>query len=252
MKIKDNYKKTQWQMHLLGDHAIVFLLEPIIDTSINTEVHALNHFIQSKKINAFKDYIPSYHSLTIVYDIIALQRFLNKEEKDFSIHVFAQKLIKEFIEFKNENNSIKLSNKTIKIPVCYDLSFGIDLANIAATKNKKIAEIINTHCATTYHVFCLGFMPGFAYMGEVDKSIQIARHSKPRPLVHAGSVGIAGAQTGIYPKDSPGGWQIIGRTPIKIFDSIKLALFAPGDLVSFYAISLDEFYSLQKEANHVH
>lgn len=252
MKINNNYRKTQWQMHLLGDHAIVFSLEPIIDISINTEVHALNQFIQSKKINAFKDYIPSYHSLTIVYDIIALQKILNKEEKDFSIDAFAQTLIKEFIEIKKENNSIKLSNKTIKIPVCYDLSFGIDLENIAATKNKKIAEIINTHCAKTYHVFCLGFMPGFAYMGEVDESIQIARHAKPRPLVHAGSVGIAGAQTGIYPKDSPGGWQIIGRTPIKIFDSIKLALFAPGDLVSFYAISLDEFYSLQKEANHVH
>ena len=251
MKINLHDKKTQWQMNLLGDHAIVFSLEPIIDTSINKEVHALNQFIKSKKINAFKDYIPSYHSLTIVYDILALQRFLNGEEKDFSIDTFAQKLIREFIEFKKENNSIKLSNKTIKIPVCYDLSFGIDLENIAASKNKTIEEIINTHCATIYHVFCLGFMPGFAYMGEVDKSIQIARHAKPRPLVHAGSVGIAGAQTGIYPKDSPGGWQIIGRTPIKIFDSIKLALFAPGDLVSFYAITLEEFYSLQKEDKYV-
>ncbi|MFN5987596.1 MAG: 5-oxoprolinase subunit PxpB, partial [Chitinophagaceae bacterium] len=129
----------------------------------------------------------------------------------------------------------------IEIPVCYHPTFGIDLAKIAAEKNKDVEEIIQIHCSKIYRVFCLGFMPGFAYMGEVDKSIQSPRHPKPRPFVDAGSVGIAGSQTGIYPSDSPGGWQIIGRTPLTVFDPIHLALLNPGDLVRFRAITKEAF-----------
>lgn len=238
--------KNRWQIHLLGDHAIVFSLEEKIDLTINKQVHALNQFIQSKKINAFKDFIPSYNSLTIVYDIIQLNALLKIKPKEISLNEFAESFIKEFIQLKQENTSFELTTKTIKVPVCYDLDFGIDLEKIAEEKNLSIEEIIQIHCSKTYRVFCLGFMPGFAYMGEVDKTIKVARHPKPRPLVYAGSVGIAGAQTGIYPKDAPGGWQIIGRTPITIFDPINLALFAPGDLVSFYAITLAEFNSIKK------
>ena len=246
MILNDNDTIHQWQMHLLGDHAIVFSLNEKIDLQINMEVHALNQFIQRKKINAFKDFIPAYHTLTILYDIVELQVLLNQKNKEISLNEFAQSFIKEFIQLKQENTSFELTTKTIKVPVCYDLNFGIDLEKIAKEKNKSIEEIIQIHCSKTYRVFCLGFMPGFAYMGEVDKTIQVARHPKPRPLVYAGSVGIAGAQTGIYPKDAPGGWQIIGRTPLTIFDPINLAMFAPGDLVSFYAITLAEFNSMKK------
>lgn len=247
MKINENDKKSSWQIHLLGDHAILFSLQEKMDATINAEVHAFNHFIQSKKIKAFKDFIPAYHSLTIVYDIIEIQKLIKHNLIDF-----AQNFIDEFNHFKKENNAYSLKSKHIKVPVCYDLSFGIDLEKISTQKNKSIQEIIEVHCSGAYQVFCIGFMPGFAYMGKVDESIQVARHPKPRALVHAGSVGIAGAQTGIYPKDAPGGWQIIGRTPLQIFDPINLALFAPNDSVSFYPISLDEFNSLKKEPNHEH
>lgn len=246
MKINENDKKSSWQIHLLGDHAILFSLKEIIDTAINAEVHAFNYFIQSKNIHAFKDFIPAYHSLTIVYDIIALQKLLQQ-----SIHEFAQSLVNEFEQFKKENNSYSFTTNHIKVPVCYELDFGIDLEKIAKEKNCSVKEIIEIHTSKTYQVFCVGFLPGFAYMGKVDEKIQVPRHAKPRPLVSAGSVGIAGAQTGIYPKNSPGGWQIIGRTPITIFDPVQLALFAPSDMVSFYPICLDEFNSLQKETNHV-
>ena len=249
MILNNNDTIHQWQMHLLGDHAIVFSLNAKMELQINMKVHALNQFIQSKKINAFKDFIPAYHTLTIVYDIVELQAFLNQKNKEISLNEFAQSFIKEFIQLKQENTSIELETKTIKVPICYDLDFGIDLEKIAKEKNKSIEEIIQIHCSKTYRVFCLGFMPGFAYMGEVDKTIQVSRHPKPRPLVYAGSVGIAGAQTGIYPKNAPGGWQIIGRTPLTIFDSINLAMFAPGDLVSFYAITLTEFNSMKNVMN---
>ena len=245
MILNENDINQQWHMHLLGDHAIVFSLKEKMDLKINMEVHALNQFIQSKNINAFKDFIPAYYTLTIVYDIIELQKLLHNKN-NLSLNEFVQALIKEFIQFKKENTSFELATKNIKVPVCYDANLGIDLEKIAKEKNTTIEDIIQIHCARKYRVFCLGFMPGFAYMGEVDKKIQVERHLKPRPLVHAGSVGIAGAQTGIYPKDAPGGWQIIGRTPINIFDPINLALFAPGDMVSFYAITLVEFNSMKK------
>lgn len=245
MKINENDKKSPWQIHLLGDHAILFSLNEKIDTAINAEVHAFNYFIQTKKINAFKDYIPAYHSLTIVYDIIALEKLLHH-----SIHEFAQHLVNEFEQFKKVNNSNYLTTNHIKVPVCYEIDFGIDLEKMAEEKNCSIKEIIEIHTSKSYQVFCVGFLPGFAYMGKVDEKIQVPRHAKPRPLVSAGSVGIAGAQTGIYPKDAPGGWQIIGRTPLTIFDPVQLALFAPGDTVSFYPINLDEYNSLKKETTY--
>lgn len=247
MKKVQNDTATRWQIHLLGDHAILFSLEEKIDLTINKEVHALNQFIQSKKINAFKDFIPAYHTLTIIYDIILLQQLAGKD-----VQTFAASFIQEFEWQQKLNNTIEIINKHHHIPVCYDSTFGFDLPEIARQKNKNIQEIIEIHCSTTYQVFCLGFMPGFAYMGEVEESIRVARHQQPRALVNAGSVGIAGAQTGIYPKDAPGGWQIIGRTPTPLFDPINLALFSPGDTVSFFEITLEDFFTLQKESSNVH
>jgi inhibitor of KinA len=146
-----------------------------------------------------------------------------------------------------KNTSIQAA-KIIRIPVCYDERFGIDLENIV-TKNKiSIEEIIKIHTEETYLVYCLGFLPGFAYMGKVNESIQIARHASPRKEVQAGSVGIAGMQTGIYPMNSPGGWQIIGRTPIKIFDKDPAILgkLSAGNRIQFYPISFSEFEKLNE------
>lgn len=247
MKLNKNDINQQWHIHLLGDHAILFSLNEKIDATINAEVHAFNQFILKKKIFAIKDCIPSYHSLTIVYDIVELHKIVKT-----SIHDFAQNIVLEFETYKKENTSFKLESQLHKIPVCYDLQFGMDLEKIAKEKNISIEKIIEIHTSKTYQVFCLGFMPGFAYMGSVESTIQVARHSKPRPLVEAGSVGIAGEQTGIYPKNAPGGWQIIGRTPVTIFDPLKLALFAPGDQVSFYAISVKEYNDIKNNSNNVH
>jgi inhibitor of KinA len=114
--------------------------------------------------------------------------------------------------------------------------------------NLSITEIIKIHTENIYQVYCLGFMPGFAYMGDVNTTIQMARHPQPRQNVSAGSVGIAGAQTGIYPMHSPGGWQIIGRTPVKIFDKDPkvLSKFKMGDSVKFYPITRAEFDKLNQ------
>jgi inhibitor of KinA len=127
--------------------------------------------------------------------------------------------------------------------VCYGDELGPDLAGVAAFGRMSEADVVRVHSAGTYRVFMLGFVPGFAYLGVVDDRIAMPRHSSPRVRVPLGSVGIAGGQTGIYPAETPGGWQLIGRTPIKPFDPAREPpfLMKAGDAVQFYPIDRAEF-----------
>ena len=249
MKQNENHRIKDWQVHHLGDHAIVFVLPAIMHESIIAEIMQFNLFIESKKINGIKDRIPSYHSLTIIYDILLLQKTMLESFTSMDIIEFGNKLLAEFLDEPTLEKENKLENEIIKIPVCYDIDFGIDLKIISESKKINMDEIIKIHTSTIYNVYCLGFMPGFAYMGKVNELIQISRHSKPRPLVPAGSVGIAGEQTGIYPMNAPGGWQIIGRTPIKIFDPIHLAKFKVGDRIQFYSIDKATYLATNEYSN---
>jgi inhibitor of KinA len=134
------------------------------------------------------------------------------------------------------------TGRTIKVPVCYAEKFATDIHYLAKQKGLSVEEVIQLHTSRTYRVFMLGFTPGFAYMGVVDDRLAIKRKPVPQPVL-AGSVGIAGVQTGAYSLNSPGGWQIIGRTPFKLFDPKREnpVLFEPGDQVKFYSIAEDEF-----------
>jgi inhibitor of KinA len=127
--------------------------------------------------------------------------------------------------------------------VCYGEKYAWDINEIAKEKSIPVDEIIRLHTAKKYRVYMIGFLPGFAYMGEVDEKIAIPRKAQPRTSVEGGSVGIAGMQTGIYPIDSPGGWQIIGKTPLKLFDKERddPVLLKPGDEIEFYSITENEF-----------
>lgn len=140
--------------------------------------------------------------------------------------------------------------KTFEIPVCYK-DYGIDLNHISNQTKLKVEDIINIHSKTIYTLHFIGFLPGFLYLGPVDKRIQISRQQQPRVKVEKGSVGLAENQTGIYPKSSPGGWQIIGRTPIDIFDAEKdkPSPFQPGDQIKFRPISKSKFETIQKSKN---
>lgn len=231
-----------WKIKTLGDHALQFSLPALMDSTIAAQIKDLNHFMVSQQLPFIKDLIPAYHTLTLIYDIEILERPLS----------FAQTILKEFLDAKgrgiinafNANNSNAGEDKNIiRIPVCYDISLGIDLELLSIEKNSSPQEIIQIHTNQIYQVYCIGFLPGFAYMGKVDSSIQSPRHATPRPLVMAGSVGIAGEQTGIYPMNSPGGWKIIGRTPRPIFNKevAPYASFKMGDQVQFYSISIEEF-----------
>jgi inhibitor of KinA len=143
-------------------------------------------------------------------------------------------------------NESEKNNRLFKIPVCYNLNFAPDIKTLADSKNLSVEEVIQLHTSGTYKVYMLGFLPGFAYMGEVNEKMIIPR--KPQPVnVEQGSVGIAGKQTGIYPLASPGGWQIVGRTPLKLFDAAKEepTLFKIGDKIHFFPITENDFYEIQ-------
>jgi inhibitor of KinA len=228
----------KWKVQALGDHAIQFYLPAKMDTTAIGEIKNFNDFIVSQQLNGIKDIIPSYHTLTLIYDIELMNVPL----------AFAKDLIEKFARQRKTEIVITAVNKIIEVPVCYDENFGIDLISMSTKLNLSIAELIKIHTENIYQVYCLGFMPGFAYMGDVNNKIQTARHPQPRKNVSAGSVGIAGAQTGIYPMHSPGGWQIIGRTPLKIFDKDPaiLSKFKMGDSVRFYPITRAEFDKLNQ------
>lgn len=194
----------KYQISPLGDHALTIILSDIIDESINQKIIALFYHLQKQTLHFIKDIIPAYSSITIIYNVIAVRK------KHFSAYLFIKSEIENVIT--NCDWNINPSTKKIEIPVCYDVSLGIDLEEMSHQKNIPVDEIIQLHCNKIYKVYMIGFLPGFAYMGSVDEKIITPRKKQPRIKVHAGSVGIAGEQTGIYPFDSPGGWNIVGQT----------------------------------------
>jgi len=226
-----------------GDHAITFEFAAQIDEKINRRILAL--FFHLKKINmpGILDIIPAYCSLTIVYDQIVIHKLCEG---------YAYEFVRSWVEEEilNNNWESELPYRLIEIPVCYDASIAPDLNFLAKEKKLTVENVIQLHSSSVYHVFMIGFLPGFAYMGKVDECIAMPRKSTPSIFVKAGSVGIAGEQTGIYPLDSPGGWNIIGRTPLPIFNASREepVLLSAGDKVRFVPISLKEFYRTKSKA----
>jgi inhibitor of KinA len=141
------------------------------------------------------------------------------------------------------------STNLVEIPVCYDATFALDLESVATRTKLSPEQIIAAHTGGRYFVYFLGFTPGFGYLGPLGAELQVPRHSSPRKRVVAGSVGLAGLQTAVYPIDSPGGWQIIGRTPLRMFNPANQqpSRLQPGDEVRFRSISREEFVTLAAE-----
>jgi inhibitor of KinA len=151
-------------------------------------------------------------------------------------------------EYEKRAQALRLpAPRTVKIPVCYGGEFGPDLEDVAAAHNLKPSRVIELHAAQTYHAYFLGFAPGFAYLGDLSPEIATPRLATPRKLAPGGSVGIAGKQTGVYPFATPGGWRLIGRTPLKMFrmDPEPTGLVLVGDEVRFRPITREEFAALE-------
>jgi inhibitor of KinA len=222
----------------LGDSALTIDFGNIINEDINQKVLGLFHHLKTIEDSTIIDLVPAYSSLTIYYDVAS---FYHSEQTAFE--TMADKLEELF---SKASDIPEQKTNFFKIPVCYSKKFAIDIDYLSEQNQLPVEEIIHIHSSKTYKVYMLGFLPGFTYMGEVDDRIAIARKANPVKLF-AGAVGIAGKQTGIYPLESPGGWQIIGRTPVKIFNkkNSNPVLFQPGDEVKFYPITEHEFENYQ-------
>ena len=196
--------------------------------------------LTAKPFPGFVESVPAYASLAVFYDAVFIN---NNQQQIISAFDFAKICVAK-IAAEINNRSSKMEKK-ISIPVYYN---GEDLEYVAGMHQLNTEEVIKIHTAITYRIFMTGFLPGFAYMGTVDEKIITPRKDTPRLHVAAGSVGIAGAQTGIYPLDSPGGWQIIGTTPLKIFNKEKInpCLLNAGDSVQFIPIDKNDFEKLNE------
>ena len=164
------------------------------------------------------------------------------------------KILSEQIEeltSKSESTDLELNSRFIEIPVCYETPYALDMGEVKEKTGLNAQEIIDTHCQETYKVYMLGFVAGFAYLGSLPKQLFCPRKTEPRKEVLAGSVGLAGLQTGIYPANAPGGWQIIGRTPVPTFNpkADNPTLFKAGDSVKFKSISSAEFEEIEKQVS---
>ncbi|HET9744758.1 MAG TPA: 5-oxoprolinase subunit PxpB [Chitinophagaceae bacterium] len=226
----------------LGDNAIIIDFGNIIDEQINKLVHSVFYQLQNDPVPGMIEAVPAYCSLTIFYDVF----FISNQAGNQNVTVFEWVCERLKTYMSNQNFETGDPELLIDIPVCYDKEFGTDLDFIAAQNEIAVEEIIQLHSSAIYRVYMLGFLPGFAYMGLVNEKISSPRKQQPTP-VEAGSVGIAGRQTGIYPFRSPGGWRIIGRTPLKLFNKEKVnpVLFKSGDHVKFHSITIDEFNFLK-------
>jgi len=224
----------------LGDSAMTIDFGNSIDEGINRKVLGLFHTLKDNRLPGIIELVPAYSSLTIYYDVLQLKK--NHPERKTAYDALSGIITKRLEEPIAEAT---LSTETIKVPVCYDAEFAMDMGELTKTKNISADDVIRIHTSKEYTVYMLGFLPGFTYMAKVDDKIAVPRKINPRINVEAGSVGIAGYQTGIYPLPSPGGWQIIGRTPLRLFnsDSDSFTLLKPGNKVQFYSISKDEFNS---------
>jgi len=223
----------------ISDSALTIDFGNIIDESINQQVLYLFRQLQQNPIAGMIEAVPAYSSLTIYYDLFQLR-------KSIPAGTTVYDWISARLQEKLEQPSIINNEETrlITIPVCYEPEFAPDIEALSRQKDIAVEEVIRIHSSGEYAVYMLGFLPGFCYLGEVDERIVVSRKPQPQPVA-AGSVGIAGRQTGIYPMASPGGWQIIGRTPLKLFDAQKEqpALLMAGDRIQFTSITKNEFAS---------
>lgn len=231
---------TDYSIFPLGDAALTIDFGNTIDEIINRKVLGLFHSLKENPPKGIIECVPAYSSLTVYYDVWIVRKQYRQYSTAFD--AVSDQLAMKLAEPLGDQ---QLQSQHHRIPVCYDPVFALDMEELIAAKNISADDIVRIHSAKTYTVYMLGFLPGFTYMGKVDDAIAMPRKINPRPGVEAGSVGIAGNQTGIYPLVSPGGWQLIGRTPLKLFtpDKDDFTLLKPGDTVQFYSISKDEFSS---------
>lgn len=214
-----------------GDEAFLLIFGERLDPEVNARVQAFADALRSAGIRGLRDVVPGYLSLLVTYDAAT----------------------RDGDELREELAAVRPATGTIRpprhheIPVCYGGAYGPDLEDVATQTGLSPEEVVRLHAGRDYRVYCLGFSPGFPYAAELPRALRLPRRPTPRLKVPQGSVGIAGLQTGIYPLETSGGWHLLGRTPLTIFDwtASRPARILPGDSISFRPIGEEEFLRLE-------
>ena len=221
----------------LGDCAVVVSLGDSIDDTVFGKIRDLTATLEGAKIPGIIDIVPAYTTVTVFYDPV---RFGTDGARPYPT---VCQFISWCVAKKKGEHDHKKETALVEIPVCYGGAFGPDVARVASHAGLSESALIEAHSSVVYTVQAIGFAPGFPYLGGLPKKLSTPRLSKPRTRVPPGSVGIGGSQTGIYPLELPGGWNLVGRTPQTLFsiDAKPAALLKTGDRVKFRPISAKEF-----------
>lgn len=223
------------RMEAMGDGGLRVVFGTSISKKINQTIRAFTLLLEENKINGIIEWVSTYTAVTIYYDPARLT---------------LDALKKQVMQWCNGAKKIDIPPaKVYEIPVCYGGEFGPDLVKVASHNQLELNEVIDLHTASEYLIYMLGFTPGFPYLGGMDETLSTPRLTTPRSLVKAGSVGIAEHQTGIYSLDSPGGWNIIGRSPVKLFDVMKKnpVLLEAGHYIRFFSVTDTRFETIKRQ-----
>ena len=234
------------QITPLGDSAlIVRVREQFEDAPEETLNEVLRVFqrLQRAAIPGVIELAPAYTSVAVFFDPIKIAKSSGSPNDLFD---WLKSRIRAAVAGRGDRRKVRFRSRKVEISVCYDSEFAPDIDDVARHTQIPATEIVNLHTAAEYRVACIGFVPGFTFLAGLPKNLATPRRDVPRKGIPPGSVGIGGAQTGIYPLRSPGGWNLIGRTPLKLFDPSKNppTLLQPGDRVRFCAITREEFAAL--------
>ena len=219
----------------VGDCGVLAVCGDAIDEAVNARVMALDRAVQDARLPGVTETVPTYAALLVCYDPL-------QTDPD-TLTPALQRLAGELTRAQNP----AAAGRLVEVPVCYGGAYGPDLAFVARHAGMTEQQVIAAHCGRDYRIFMLGFLPGFPYLGGLDERLFCPRLQTPRTRIPAGSVGIGGEQTSIYPLDSPGGWQLIGRTPLRLFTPASGGQlpYAAGDRIRFVPITPEQFRAIE-------
>ncbi|WP_028784274.1 5-oxoprolinase subunit PxpB [Thalassobacillus devorans] len=229
-----------YKIYPLGDQAVIIEFGQTIDEDTHERVKSATNYFEDNPIEWMTEYIPAFTTVAVFYDPLKVIEYLGETDSRLPYEMVVEELDRKLATLKE---GVSEQARVIEIPVCYGGELGPDLSCVAEHNGLTEKQVIEHHTKGDYLVYMIGFAPGFPYIGGMTEKIATPRKEEPRLKIPAGSVGIAGGQTGVYPIETPGGWQLIGRTPLPLFrpEQTNPSLLQAGDKVVFKAITRQEY-----------